>query len=375
MADRKRRIYQPVKRERAEDYLFVMMVSFAITVVGTRLFLELTGYPQLGNSQLHIAHVLWGGLLLFTACLLFLIVINRWVLWLSAGLAGAGVGLFIDEVGKFITNNNDYFFPFAAPIIYVTFLLIVFIYLQVRRLEGRSTRTEMYWVIEDLIEVLDHDLDADELVRIKSRLEYVKGHEEFVDYTQLASLLLQFLEIETISLVTRNPDPLSRLIAAYAKFEERWLTRLRLKSLLVFALGFLGVLGFMQLILTFLVFIDPDLLAGIALESLISQPQVSGATSLGWFLVTLFLEGLSGFLIFLAALMLILGRENFSMRLGFWGLLMSLTIVNVLLFYFDQFATVSIALLQFSILLSLIRYRSRFLRSYDANLQYSGFSF
>lgn len=375
MADRKRRIYQPVKRERAEDYLFVMMVSFAITVVGTRLFLELTGYPQLGNSQLHIAHVLWGGLLLFTACLLFLIVINRWVLWLSAGLAGAGVGLFIDEVGKFITNNNDYFFPFAAPIIYVTFLLIVFIYLQVRRLEGRSTRTEMYWVIEDLIEVLDHDLDADELVRIKSRLEYVKGHEEFVDYTQLASLLLQFLEIETISLVTRNPDPLSRLIAAYTKFEERWLTRLRLKSLLVFALGFLGVLGFMQLILTFLVFIDPDLLAGIALESLISQPQVSGATSLGWFLVTLFLEGLSGFLIFLAALMLILGRENFSMRLGFWGLLMSLTIVNVLLFYFDQFATVSIALLQFSILLSLIRYRSRFLRSYDANLQYSGFSF
>jgi hypothetical protein len=26
-----------------------------------------TGYPQIGNSTLHIAHVLWGGLLLFGA--------------------------------------------------------------------------------------------------------------------------------------------------------------------------------------------------------------------------------------------------------------------------------------------------------------------
>jgi hypothetical protein len=35
-----------------------------------RFFLELSDYPQLGNDELHIAHVLWGGLLLMSGALL-----------------------------------------------------------------------------------------------------------------------------------------------------------------------------------------------------------------------------------------------------------------------------------------------------------------
>ena len=110
-----RRIRRPVKRESAEWYLMVTLVSFAGAVILIRLFLELTGYPQVGNSELHIAHVLWGGLLLFAASLLSLLFANRWAYSAGALLAGIGIGLFIDEVGKFITQNNDYFFPAAAP--------------------------------------------------------------------------------------------------------------------------------------------------------------------------------------------------------------------------------------------------------------------
>src|SRR3712207_6911057 len=47
-----------------------------------------TGYPQVGNSELHIAHVLWGGLLLFVASLLPLVFANRWVFKAGALLAG-----------------------------------------------------------------------------------------------------------------------------------------------------------------------------------------------------------------------------------------------------------------------------------------------
>jgi hypothetical protein len=34
-------------------------------------------------------------------------------------------GLFVDEVGKFITQKNDYFLPLAAPIVYASLLLIL----------------------------------------------------------------------------------------------------------------------------------------------------------------------------------------------------------------------------------------------------------
>jgi hypothetical protein len=54
-----------VRRYYAERYLLITIISFALSVSITRFFLNITGYPQIGGSKLHIAHVLWGGLLLF----------------------------------------------------------------------------------------------------------------------------------------------------------------------------------------------------------------------------------------------------------------------------------------------------------------------
>jgi len=126
------------------------MLSFAASVSLTRLFLELTGYPQLGDAELHIAHVLWGGLLLFVAALLPLIYANRWVYDVSALLAGIGVGLFIDEVGKFITQSNDYFYPAAAPIVYAVFLLTVLLFIRVRTPISTDSRAELYRALESI---------------------------------------------------------------------------------------------------------------------------------------------------------------------------------------------------------------------------------
>src|SRR5919205_975344 len=176
-----RRIRRPVKRESAEQDLVITLVSFAGAVILIRLFLELTGYPQVGNSELHIAHVLWGGLLLFVASLLSLLFANRWAYSAGALLAGIGIGLFIDEVGKFITQSNDYFYPLAAPIVYAFFLLSVVLYLRVRRPPHRSPRTELFSALDALEEVLEQDLDPVEREVLEERLRYVVANSERPD--------------------------------------------------------------------------------------------------------------------------------------------------------------------------------------------------
>jgi hypothetical protein len=105
-------------RQGAERHLLLVIISFTVAVVGTRWFLDLTGYPQVGGGELHIAHMLWGGLALVIAAVVMLVVDARWVMPAAAIATGAGTGLFIDEIGKFITASNDYFYPLAAPLIY-----------------------------------------------------------------------------------------------------------------------------------------------------------------------------------------------------------------------------------------------------------------
>ncbi len=46
---------------------------------------------------------------------------------------------FTDEVGKSITQQNDYFYPLAASIIYVVFLLTLVWFLHVRRVARTLT--------------------------------------------------------------------------------------------------------------------------------------------------------------------------------------------------------------------------------------------
>ena len=95
-----------VQRENAARYLLISLFSFIATISVVRSFLALAGYPQIGSGTLHIAHVLWGGLLLFIAAILPLIYVNPRLHLLCAVLSGAGIGLFLDEVGKFITRAD-----------------------------------------------------------------------------------------------------------------------------------------------------------------------------------------------------------------------------------------------------------------------------
>lgn len=105
--------------------LDLFITATVVTVVSIRLFLELTGYPQIGGGGLHIAHMLWGGLLML-AVILYVLLSDAPNKMYAAVSAGIGFGIFIDEVGKFVTANNNYFFQPTIFIIYITLLVIWF---------------------------------------------------------------------------------------------------------------------------------------------------------------------------------------------------------------------------------------------------------
>lgn len=115
-----------VRNVRATTHLVLFVVAAVSTVLITRMFLALTGYPQIGGGGLHIAHVLFGGILMLVAMFLLLSYIGPVVRPIAAFVGGIGFGLFIDELGKFITSDNDYFFRPSLAIIYVIFIATVF---------------------------------------------------------------------------------------------------------------------------------------------------------------------------------------------------------------------------------------------------------
>jgi hypothetical protein len=96
-------------------------VAGITTVLTTRTYLALTGYPRLGGGALHIAHALWGVLLMLAGLLSALLFTGGRARARTAVLGGIGLGLSADEVGKFLTQDEDYFFRPAAVIIYLLF--------------------------------------------------------------------------------------------------------------------------------------------------------------------------------------------------------------------------------------------------------------
>ncbi|SDZ54228.1 hypothetical protein SAMN05421684_6465 [Asanoa ishikariensis] len=118
----------------AVPLLMEFIVVAVATVLSIRLALFITGYPQLGGNGLHIAHVLWGGLALAVGVMGLLSFNGRVIRPVGAFIAGVGFGLFIDEVGKFLTSNNDYFFTPSIAIMYVVIVLLV---LTIHAVHGR----------------------------------------------------------------------------------------------------------------------------------------------------------------------------------------------------------------------------------------------
>jgi uncharacterized membrane protein len=345
-----KKIRAPVNRADADRNLLLMLLSFGSSVVLTRLFLEITGYPQLGSGELHIAHVLWGGLFLFTATLILLIMTNRWVFPLAAVLGGIGVGLFIDEVGKFITQTNDYFHPAAAPIIYATFLLTVFLYVRVRKPSSFDERAQLYWALETLQEVLDQDLEQFEIRALEGQLSSVASRTRNPVYQSLSKHMLAFLQSEYVVIVSVEPSWWARILERLQIWGERWLHTSHLKAALVGGLSALGIWEFSDLIQLLVAAQDPArFIDMVAMWTELGN--IASIPSIFWFATRVTIEGIVGVLMVISSLLLIFRRDRAGAGLAVLALMFALTAANLVAFYVDQFSTILNALIQFILLL------------------------
>jgi hypothetical protein len=114
--------------------------------------------------------MLWGGLLMLLALMLLLGFLNRSVEHGAAIIAGLGFGTFIDEIGKFVTSDNNYFYRPAISLIYAVFVLA---FLVGRTLIGQRplNQTEALANAVDLLaRAPSSQVDPDDLARIRHLL-------------------------------------------------------------------------------------------------------------------------------------------------------------------------------------------------------------
>lgn len=198
-------------------YLDTFFISALATILLLRLYLYMTGFPQVGGKGLHIAHMLWGGFAMVTGLVLLLSFLDHRAHRAASLFGGIGFGLFIDELGKFITSDNNYFFRPAVSLIYILFvgMYIIFRYLQQER--NVSDREYLINSIETFKEAILHGFDRRRVEKARYYLAHVAGGDDTIEAYR-----------HTLTTCpVGDPEKLSSLDRLRIGLERRYLTVLR----------------------------------------------------------------------------------------------------------------------------------------------------
>jgi hypothetical protein len=208
-----------VRSINGEDQLENFLVSAVGSVLVIRFYLSLTGVPQLSVGGLHIAHMLWGGLLMFAAIFMALGFLSKQAHEWAAVLGGIGFGAFIDELGKFLTQDNNYFFQPTVALIYLTFIAIYITIRGVFNYRPLNTREKLANVFELIKQGNINGLNKEEVQTLFNLLEQVDVKDPFFEH-------LKEMQDHLTLVNNRRPHALNRLKGwvddLYQKSVERW---------------------------------------------------------------------------------------------------------------------------------------------------------
>jgi len=195
---------QLVRDKDGGQVLEIFLVSAVATVLVIRAFLAATGYPQIGSGGLHIAHMLWGGLFMLISIFALLSFWNVPMRWGAAFLGGVGFGTFIDEIGKFITSDNDYFYAPSFAVMYVIFVLL---FLAVRSVHEVRPLSKRERDINHTIRSAMHESESDAPSRLEAYFRFrrwlLDRYHAIVDQRWFApALQLFFIGMVIVDIVT-----------------------------------------------------------------------------------------------------------------------------------------------------------------------------
>jgi len=323
-----------MKRERlfirnfdAGSHLETFLITAIATILIIRAFLELTGYPKLGGEKLHVAHVLWGGLFMLVSILMFSTFLGKWRERLAVVVGGVGFGYFIDEVGKFLTHDNDYFFKPSVAVMYVVFILI---FLAVRSIETGRHRTRLEYLINairELEEIALHGIDVEGKRRILSYFARSQTDHPLLSSLQNAIAQATPLRARSLSLIRKWKTALTdyyRKIASTRAFRfgivTFFLVQLVVSVSYVIVLVFFRGLGWEQIL-------DLEVFNRIALrlQNLAFIDWAELASSLA-----------SAVFIFLGILFLVRARYT-ALKMFERSTLISIFFTQVFIFYREEF--------------------------------------
>ncbi len=204
------------------------LVTAAATILIIRTDLWLTNYPQIGGNGLHIAHLLWGGLFMVAAIGALVTFLGRPSRRTATVIGGIGFGFFIDELGKFITSDNDYFYKPAAALIYVIFIALFLASRAMRRRREMSSHERVSNVVELVGEAARGRFDEHDRARALVLLDEADPADPLVEP-------LRNLVTALDALPPRQPGRLSRWASAVQAGFRDFVARPSLPRMLAWA--------------------------------------------------------------------------------------------------------------------------------------------
>jgi hypothetical protein len=183
--------------------LDTLLVCAVATILIIRTQLWLSNYPQLGGHGLHIAHLLWGGLGMLVAIVVLVVYLNPIARVVGAVLGGIGLGFFIDELGKFLTSDNNYFFKPTAVIIYIFFIGFFVVARALQRRRGFSEREYLVNAIDLAKDAAIRDMDAAEQREALALLDLADQSDPLVERTRALLLAVPVRSEEEPSAIAR----------------------------------------------------------------------------------------------------------------------------------------------------------------------------